>query len=216
MLKNYLIQSDLSIFIPEPELNAYLWNGETDYTDQKTGAEQILLNDLINRGYNVRLLRAELALSTSTEEEDIANRNRIVVVTSAVTGTATVTITGANDTDDTFVSCGTVTVTATGTKSALLTGLYKYYKYSTSGTITVTSVGLVETNYDLFYAYKWLELILKSARGEQGDIYDIKAQEFAEMYNNLFASAKLWIDADEDGALDTSETIQTNTARLIR
>lgn len=216
MLKNYIIQSDLSKFLPEQELNSYLFTTATDYSDQKTGAEQIVLNDFVNRGYNVRLLRPELTLSTSTEKEDIASRNRIVAVVSAVTGTATLSITGANDTDDTFVSCGSITVTSTGTKTDLLTGLYKYYKYSTSGTITLTSVKLVETNYDLFYAYKWLELILKSARNEQGDIYDTKAQEYKQMYEDLFVSAKLWIDNDEDGELDTSETIQTNVARLIR
>jgi len=33
---------------------------------------------------------------------------------------------------------------------------------------------------------------------------------------SIFANAKLWIDNDEDGELDTTETIQTNTARLIR
>jgi len=216
MLKNYTIQSDLSQFLPEQELNNYLFTDATDYSDQKTGAEQIVLNDFVNRGYNVRLLRPELELDTTDEVEDIASRNRIVAVVSAVTGTATIGITGANDTADTFVSCGSITVTSTGTKTELLTGLYKYYKYTTSGTITVTSVGLVETNYDLFYAYKWLELILKSARNEPDDIYDRKAQEYRQMYEDLFASAKLWIDKDEDGELDTTETVQTNTARLIR
>jgi len=216
MIKNYLIQSDLSKFLPEQELNSYLFASATDYSSQGTGAEQIVLNDFINRGYNARLLRPELSLGTSTGVEDVASRNRIVAVVSAVTGTATLTITGANTSDGTYISCGSITVTSTGTKTDLLTGLYKYYKYSTSGTITLTSVKLVESNYDLFYAYKWLELILKSARSEQGDIYDAKAQEYKQMYEDLFASAKLWIDNDEDGELDTTETIQTNTARLIR
>jgi len=215
MLKNLLTESYLHQFVPEPELTAYLWAGETNYSDLKTASEQVVLNDFINRGYSVRLLRPELALSTSTGEEDIGNRNRIVVVASAVTGTATVTITGSDD-DSTYTTAGSLSVTATGTTSGLLTGLYKYYKYSTSGTITITSVGLVESNYDLFYAYKWLELIFMSAVGSEGDVYDMKRIMFKEMYNELFASAKLWIDTDEDGELNNTETINTHTARLIR
>lgn len=210
MLKNYLTQSYLYQFCPEPELTAYLWQDETDYSTEKAGAEQIVLNDFINRGYNVRLLRPELVLDTTDEVEDVASRNRVVVVSSTV---ATVTITGANDPDDTFVSCGSVSA-VNGTATSLLTGLYKYYKYTT--TASVTSVSLVETNYDLFYAYKWLMLILRTARGAQGDIYDIKANEFAQMYEDLFASAKLWIDNDEDGELTTDESTNNGAIPLIR
>lgn len=213
--KNYITQSYLYGFAPEPELTAYLWNGETDYSDQITTAETIVLNDCVNRGYNVRLLRPELTLATGTSAEDIGSRNRVVVVASSVTGTATVAITGANDLDDTFVSCGSSTIT-TGTTSFLLSTLYRYYKYTLTGTATITSVGLVESNYDLFYAYKALSLIMKSARGREGDIYDIKAQEFEQMYQELFTNAKLWIDRDEDGELTTDETIQNNHVKLKR
>lgn len=216
MLKNYLTETYLNGFCVDDELDAYLFKNETNWDKQKEKAEQIVLNDFVNRGYQVRLLRPELTLDTTDEAEDIASRNRIVVVASAVTATATITITGANDTEDTFVSCGTVSVTATGTTSGLLTSMYRFYKYSASGTITVTSVGLVESNYDLFYAYKWLSLILKSARGEQGDIYDIKAQEFSQMYEDLFASAKLWVDKDEDGELTDNESMQNGVVRLVR
>lgn len=216
MLKNYITETYLNGFCVDAELDAYLFAGETDWSKQKEKAEQIVLNDFVNRGYSVRLLRPELTLSTSTEKEDIASRNRIVVDVSAVTGTATITITGANDTTDTFVSCGSVSVTTTGTSTGLLTSLYKYYKYTTTGTVTVSAVSLVESNYDLFYAYKWLNLILKSARGQQGDIYDIKAQEFNQSYEELFASAKLFIDKDEDGELSSSEEINSGIVRLIK
>lgn len=215
MLKNYITETYLHQFCPEPELDAYLWNGETTYDDQKSGAEQIVLNDFVNRGYNVRLLRPELTLDVTDEVEDIASRNRCVVVCSAFTSTATITVTGANDPEDTFVSCGSGTVTATGTSSFLLSSLYRYYKYTISGTATVT-VSLIETNYDLFYAYKWLSLILQTARGQAGDIYDTKKMDFDRMYEELFASAKLWLDKDEDGTLITEEHSNNGVVRLTR
>ncbi|MGK3946257.1 hypothetical protein ABK046_48885, partial [Streptomyces caeruleatus] len=84
-----------------------------------TTAQQIVLADFSNRGYQLRNLRPELTLSTSTPntDEDIGNRFRAVAICTTVTGTATINITGVNDTTGTYVTSGTSSALSAGTNT---------------------------------------------------------------------------------------------------
>lgn len=215
-LKNYIVELDLKGLVPE--LANYLWTGETDYSKQKTTANQIVLADFSNRGYQLRNLRPELVLETTLptdQYEDVGNRFRAVAICTTVTGTAIVTISGVNDITDTYATAGTSSALSAGTNTWLLTDYFKYYKYALTGTATLTSVYLVESaNYDLLFAYKWLELILKDAIVEENDAYHIKAKEMNTNYNNLLASFKPFYDIDENGDLTASEQSSNNIATI--
>jgi len=214
-LKNYIVELDLKGLVPE--LANYLWTGETDYSKQKTTANQIVLADFSNRGYQLRNLRPELYLDTidPNDNEDIGNRFRAVAICTTVTGTAYVTISGTNDITDTYTTAGVSSNLAIGTNTWLLTDYFKFYKYALTGTATLTDVYLVESaNYDLLFAYKWLELILNDAIVEENDAYHIKAKEMATKYNNLLSTFKPFYDIDEDGELTASEQQSNNIATI--
>lgn len=213
-LKNYIAETDLEGFVPE--LDQYLFTGETDWSKQKTRAEQIVIADLVNKGFQLRNLRPELTLSTSTDsDEDVANRDRCVVVCTAFTSTAVVTVTGTNDTDDAYVTAGTSSnITATGTSSFLLDDRYKYYKYSNTGTATLTVFLVESSNYDLLFIYKWLELILRNSVVQENDAYHIKANWMRELYQNLWTSFSPFYDGDEDGEITASEKSNLTTMRI--
>jgi hypothetical protein len=205
-LKNYILQADLSGYYPE--LDVYLWAGQTTYSNQKLQAESEVRADFVDRGFQVRNLRPPLVLDTVDENEnaDIGNRNRCVIVVSTVTATAVVTITGANDPDDTFVTCGTsASLTATGTSTFLLTDEYQYYKYSNTGSMTST-VSLVESdNYDQLYKLKWLSLIMLNARVTENDAYDMAYKELTLKYKDRWQGFQPFYDEDGDGEITQSE-----------
>lgn len=214
-LKNYINETFLKGLIPE--LVNYLWtvNGtaETNYDKQKTTANQIILAEMSNRGYQLRNLRPELYLDTTNpnENEDIGNRFRAVAICTTVTGTAYVTITGTNDITDSYSTAGVSENLAVGTNTWLLTDYYKFYKYALTGTATLTDVYLVESaSYDLLFAYKWLELILRDCIVEENDQYHLKAKEMNANYNSLITSFKPFYDVDEDGDLTESEQQSSN------
>ena len=214
-LKNYIVELDLKGLVPE--LANYLWTGETDYSKQKTTAQQIVLADFSNRGYQLRNLRPELYLDTTdpNDNEDIGNRFRAVAICTTVTGTAYVTISGTNDITGTYTTAGVSSNLASGTNTWLLTDYFKFYKYALTGTATLTDVYLVESaNYDLLFAYKWLELILNDAIVEENDAYHIKAKEIGTKYNNLLSTFKPFYDIDEDGELTASEQQSNNIATI--
>lgn len=112
-------------------------------------------------------------------------------------------------------TAGTSSALSAGTNTWLLTDYFKYYKYALTGTATLTSVYLVESaNYDLLFAYKWLELILNDAIVEENDAYHIKAKEMATKYNNLLSTFKPFYDIDEDGELTATEQDSNNIATI--
>lgn len=220
MLKNYINETYLKGKVPE--LVNYLWtiNGtaETTYDKQKQSAEQIVYADMIDRGYQLRNLRPHLVLATTLPKdqiEDYGNRVRAVAICTTVTGTATIAITGTDDTDEAYASAGTSDSLTVGTNTFLLNTYYKYYKYAVTGTATLSSVYLVEaSNYDLLFAYKWLELILRDVIAEENDQYHIKANEFAKMYNDRLQSFSPFYDKDEDGDITADERSNINYAKI--
>jgi len=217
-MKNYTDETFLKGFVPA--LTKYLWTGETTYNAQKEKAELIVRNDFIARGYNIAFIQVPLylressvlsATETTDSVEDEVMRLRYVytVPTYSVTSTKTIALQGSND-DDTFETIQTFTPTAVTTTdvTGYIADVFKYYRLVitlTSGTIDVT-FKLIESSYDLFYAYKWLELIMMDAFKSENDMYYLKMLEFRNLYNDLWNKIKINEDTNEDGNLDDTES----------
>lgn len=214
-MKNYITETDLKAFVPA--LTKFLWKDEADFSKQKEKAELIVNNDFISRGYNLAFLQVPLVLreseaitadETTSAVEDEINRLRYVYSVLTYSGTAkTVVLKGCNTEDGTYETCNTFTISATATDTTgVIGGVFKYYKLvsTVTGTLDFT-FKLVETHYDLFYAYKWLELILMDAYKEEGDSYFNKMLEFRNMYNDLWNNTTVNEDTNEDGEVDEDE-----------
>lgn len=218
MLTNYVDETYLKGFFPE--LTKYLWTSETTFDKAKAMAEQIVFNDFINRGYRGAFLRPALwlkesatitATETTASVEDTVTRLRYRYTVTAHTGTTgkTIALKGSND-DSTYTTITTITLgtTAVAETGALITTPYKYYKLTTTladGSLAY-DFKLVETNYDLFFAYKWLEIILMNTMKEDGDQYHSKAMYFKDLYNKLWSDTKIFDDVNEDEEIDDEET----------
>src|SRR5512146_3231262 len=224
MIKNYLAETDLEgVF---PELDKYLWNGETDWSKQKTKAEQIVINDFMSRGYKGYLLRTPLSLRTTgaatlpetgdKSDEDDATRIRLVYNIASLTTPVTLTLQGTNDSSsETYSTITTVALTTptTGESSTVFGQVYKYYRINAAGTGTPAinyTADLVDTMADSFFLYKWLELIMLNNIVEKDDQFDIKRQYCADRYNELWNTAQIFEDKDESGDLEESEGTTSN------
>lgn len=208
-MKNFITETELKGYIPE--LTKYLWTGETDFSKQKTRAEQIVISDLIDKGYTVRQLQTGLYLSETDGVEDERNGMRFVV--NATAGTGTVTLLGSGD-DDTYETATTLAITTTGETSVLFTYPYRYYKITLGG--VTGDAYLIETNYDLLFAFKWLELIMCDSFKEAGDQYYTRMEYFRNMYNEKLGRMKITVDADEDGSVDETESDNGSIINYVR
>lgn len=215
MLKNYIDETYLKGFVPE--LARYLWSGETTYDKQKQSAEQIVLSDFINKGYNTVIIRPDLYLRSDTDTLSASStgdtitaygiRMRLAYNVTVRTGTTSIVLQGSND-DETWNTIQTTSITDTGSGSFVFLNSYTYYRINstiTAGTLAFTA-WLTETNYDLWFAYKWLELILMSAYTNEDDQYYKRMEWFRNAYNELWNGAVILSDDDFDGEVDTSKS----------
>ena len=155
MFKSYIIETDLERVVPELALDPYLWTGQTDHSGQGVEAVNIVRQDLINKGYNLRQLMKPLTLSTTSATDEV-NRLRWVA---NVTVNGTIILYGSDD-GDTWNTIQTTTISSTGETSYIVSECYTYYK--TGGTATFTS-WLVDTTFDSLIKFKWLEFIFMNA-----------------------------------------------------
>lgn len=196
-IKNYTNETYLKTLVPE--LTRYLWSTESNFDGFKQAAEQVVLSDFLNRGLKVIALRPDLDLRTSTDTlsadetgvsyEDIHTRLRCVYNVTVRTGTTELVLQGSED-EITWNTIKTESVTATGEGSFVFIQAYKYYRINatiSAGTLAFTSY-LTESNYDLFFAYYWLYLILINAGKGNENKYTEYANVFLGMYNSLWAN----------------------------
>jgi hypothetical protein len=198
-MRNFVTETDLKGYVPE--LTAYLWTGETNYSKQKERAEQTVLTDIIDRGYNISQLQKKLTLSDSSVE-DYSNRLRYVINAST---TGTITLYGSNNDTD-FEIVATHTISVAGESTGVLTNAFAYYYITTSITCTYD---LYEVQFDLLFAYKWLELIMNDSIRSEGDKYNIARDYYRDLYNQKLNSMRINVDTDGDGEEDTQLTSQT-------
>lgn len=197
MIKKHVIEADLQSLVPELANDVYLWTGQTDHSASGTEAFNVVRQDLINKGYNLRNVMIPLTLST-TGAEDTINRLRWVVT---ATGTGTIIIYGSSD-NSTWNTIQTTTLSATGTTSYILPETYLYYKIG--GTATFTSE-LVDTTFDSLIKYKWIEFIFINA-GKGDSKYTDYALYFGKMYDDLLNRMKVPVDTDADGEIDATKS----------
>ena len=202
MLKNYIDEDYLKGL--SPELENYLWRGETDYTKQKTTANREVFNDLKDGGYKYQELMPELVLydyttftttTTGNSYQDTINRLRYCIDVASQSGSQTITLQGSNDGTN-FTSIEVLTPTTTGELTVEFFNVYKYYRAVVtvaSGSINL-KIFLVETRFDLLFAYKWLYLILWNAKKSADDQFALKSEDVGKMYSESFDSARFYLD----------------------
>ena len=224
MLANYTDEIYLKGFVPE--LSRLLWSGETDYSKQKEKAEQIVSMDFLVSSYKALSLRPDLYLrsdtstlnadTTGTPFYDAASRLRLAYNVTVRTGTTTsLTLQGSSD-QVTWTDIKTISITATGADSVVFISAFQYYRINatiTSGILAFTA-WLTETIYDLFFAYKWLELILMNAgKGDQNKFTEY-AKYFAEQYGLLWQRGIIYEDLNGDGTVSNSNKKKTGIVRM--
>lgn len=197
-MKNFVTETDLKGYVPE--LAKFLWAGETDYSKQKAVAEQIVLGDLIDKGHILRQIQVPLLLTTEGQQ-DLINGMRFVCYLNSGSGDAT--LYGSSD-NETFYEVTTLTFVDEDELSELITDTYKYYKIGLEAGLDCTCY-LYETNYDLLFAYKWLELILMDVFKQEGDMFYMRASYFKGMYDDKLNKMIVATDTDEDGEADETQ-----------
>lgn len=202
MLKNYIDEDYLKGL--SPELENYLWRGETNYTKQKNTANREVFNDLKDGGYKYQELMPELVLynyttftatTTGNSYQDTINRLRYCIDVASQSGSQTITLQGSNDGTN-FTSIEVLTPTTTGELTVEFFNVYKYYRAVVtvaSGSINL-KIFLVETRFDLLFAYKWLYLILWNAKKSADDQFALKSEDVGKMYSESFDSARFYLD----------------------
>lgn len=224
-MKNYCTETDLKGYFPE--LDLYKWGGETDFSKFKAGAETKVCLDLKNKGYDLRKLQTPLVLlneekigtGETNAEEDKTNRLRLVYNFAINADGNEFTLQGANVSSDNTIwnDIKTRVVDSSGEYSVIFTDAYKYYRIKYNFIEPLTPViALIETNYDILFIYKWLELIMMNGSKQQNDKYWLKMLYFKENYDAQLNSMVISIDENEDGEIENSERVSTNTAEYVR
>jgi len=161
--------------------------------------------------------------TTSTTSTHINGRDgfiRFVVAVSAIGGSTgySIQLQGSNDIDAddstepvNWVNTGTaIAPTSTGTTSTIIANQYKYYRYVHTVTGTSKSLtycaSLVETYADRWIMYKSLELICRDFARTEGDIWEKRAQHYADLYAQSLLGYKFTLDEDEDNLVDEAES----------
>lgn len=230
MLRNFTNEEYIKGFYPG--LNNLLWRTETDYSKQREKAEQIVINSLIAKGENLKAIMPELVLNrqgttidaetTGSAFQDIINRQRLVVETIDFTGTsATITLQGSSDnsgtsqiwTDITSIEVTTETET---TQSILFTESYNQYRLVTTidGSSTIDYKGyLVETVFDLLFAYKWLEIIFRESKKNSEDQFAMAEKDCIEQYQDVWESARYYMAGAGNNVISQMTTNSIQMAR---
>lgn len=212
-MNNYVTETDLKGFLPE--LARLLWTGETTYDKQKLQAEQIVVSDLISKGYLIRQLQPKFSLDITGIEstEDTMNALRFVCIADSA---GTIELLGSNDNEN-FDTITTLTFTALNyatAQSYYITNPYKFYAVDT--TETGYEAFLIEIVYDRLFAYKWLELILMDAYTEKNDQYYEKMLYFYGMYNDLIGNMTIAQDLNDDGIITDDEISSSGIITFTR
>lgn len=225
--QNHITEKDLKAYIPE--LSKLLWSDETDYSNQKTEAEKLVLMDLADRGYRSIEIMPELilrkpgALITSNETgeaspESIISRSRFVLeVNKYISGTINIHLEGSSDKLN-WHNIFTQTITGLNKASIVIGREFRYYRVLaavTGGGVDFLAY-MVETTFDRLVSAKWLELILLDRYVEESDQYYLKMMYFKNEYDGFWNRIKIWIDRNNNGEPDFGETGKTSNIRMLK
>lgn len=230
MLRNFTNEEYIKGFYPQ--LAYLLWRAETDYSKQREKAEQIVINSLIAKGENLKAIMPELVLNkqgttitattTGSSFADIINRQRLVIETLEFTGTSvTITLQGSSDNSGTSsvwsdITSIDVTPTTDTTQSILFTQSYNQYRLKTTidGSSTIDYKGyLVETVFDLLFAYKWLEIIFRESKKNNEDQFAMAEQDCITQYQDVWESARYYMGTAGNNIITQMTTTNIEMSR---
>ncbi len=225
MIKNIVSTADL--FEVEPSLVDFVRQDMNDYSQFINQAFRIVLMDLRNKGYDLRLLNTPLVLhpmrketeagDTDSSEIDYINRNLLTITTTALDGVQQMRLQGRDNSSDSWTDIGdVVTITEVGNINVVLTEFYKYYKLKWLYTIDNTFEAYLSENvYYYMIMYKALNLIYNSLRRlKNTTVFEDKTEEYQVMYEKLLDGALFSYDKDSSKSIDIKES--TQDLRTIR
>lgn len=232
MLRNFTDEEYIKGFYPA--LSNLLWRGETNYSKQREKAEQIVINSLIAKGENIKAIMPELVLVNrgtthsvsfiGSPFQAIINQQRLVVDTVSFTGddtTATVLLQGSNDNTATptyweDITSIEVTTETDSLQSILFTKSFNQYRLNVTleSATTIDFRGyLVETVFDLLFAYKWLELIFRDSKKNNEDQFAMQEQDCIAQYESVWESARYYLSTFANNIINQ---MTTNSIQMTR
>lgn len=203
MLKNFIKTSDLQKFYPT--LDQDLWRNTSDYSVQITQGFERVNSDLWTKDIDPRKVMLPISLN-NTSGTIVHSMFKRLYLTPA-SGDGIVTLMGSQD-NATFVTVATVDTS--DYTDVIVEDAYKYYKYSS--TVTMSKVEFYETVFDRSIIFASLILIFRDFMKEAGDVWDLKRQMAEADYADAINSVKYYYDNNdnqsvEDEELDTSSDI---------
>jgi hypothetical protein len=226
--KNYVTEKDLKSYIPE--LSRLLWAEEPDFSGQKAEAENLLVKDLLDRGYSPAAVMPELDLWSDETEittvetsesftDEINTRNRFVLEVTKITGGGIKEIFLEGSTNgNQWVTLVNKPVTENIFVSEVINPVYKFYRVRavvTGGTLGFRAE-LADTTLERFIIFKWLELILLDRFITEDDQFYLKMKYFRGEYDRLWNTVKIPADADGDGSVSAGELRGNSTIRILK
>jgi hypothetical protein len=226
--QNHITENDLKAYMPE--LSRLLWADEADYSRQKNEAEKLVLQDLLDRGYKGVNVMPELILRQSgnvigsdefaqVSTEDFISRLRFAYTVTEFTSddSKTITLEGSND-KSAWEIIKTINITGTGSSSVIIGRQYRFYRVyaSVTGGQMDYKAWLIETTFDRFLSFKWLELILLDRYTEENDQYYLKMLYFKNEYDTLWNKVRIWSDINEDGTVSENESGKTSSIKMLK
>lgn len=189
-------ESDLSNHYESDDLIVFI-------ADAKKQLEDVLKN----RGLKLRNLCKQFSLSTSKSIEDTVERQRIVVSATGVNDLSIV-LYGTNDeSSETWTAIDTddsLSLPEDGQVSSIFHNCFKYYKYTQSGTGTVSAY-LIERSFELPHIFLSIVLAYKSLQALNGDVWESKWKDYEMKFEESLSTAAYSYDKDEDGTADDTE-----------
>lgn len=231
MIENFITDSDLRTFYPK--LHNQLWSSQTDFVPQISKAYDRLLQDLTNKGVDVRRVNPYLDLKrtgtpnsgflTVTTEtspvtgsmfEAFGNPRRFVVATQFHSGSSVVTLQGSwNSTDWQPVPDAQITIgdsDADGAQSVKFFQQFKYYRYVSDPSASGIrySVYLSESVFDDAICYGTFVLLYRDFVQEVGDIWDVRREQAEADYKRSLDSIRVLFDTNANQYADSGDTVE--------
>lgn len=235
MLSNYITDAELKKY--HPNLSKQLWLNTSTYINQISESFQIVVTDMVNKGFNPRLIMipfdlkkptssasnafpyssTETASTTGSSHELDLNLKRFVTNVSAISGIWKVKLQGSND-NSTWEDITELTFTSLGIQSVVYDGTYKYWRYisteESAGSITY-QVFLEDTAFDKLIIYKTFHMIFSDFRKVPQDSWDMLVMNYQAQYDNLLTALKFMYDSNDDGTIEKEESVQQQIQFLI-
>lgn len=188
MYKVFITTSNL--IAEEPNLLHYLENGSIDLDEIIRVANEYVINDLSNRGIQLKKICTPLYITNGSVVEDKIERKRFVIEVTNISNSTLVELKGRNKLTEPFeVVFNDLSISDIGEYSKLITNPYSYYQLNISNVSGLEyKAYLIENVFDLPLIKYALYLAYKRLQVFSGDVYIDKANMYKEEYKMLMES----------------------------